>query len=278
MSAPAPPDPGFSMSLLTDLVRDAVRSDYGDPGERPAETPAQRRRWTPWTLGALLVAGLVLAAAAVQTRAARPATQAQRSELGARVSAATTANADLDATIRALRDEVAAAEQKALADTAAGRDPRSRTGQIEAAAGYTPVTGSGAEVVLRDAEKPTEQDGVNLGRVLDRDVQTVVNGLWRSGATAVAVNDHRMTSRTAIRSAGDAILVDYRPLQPPYRIDALGPADLAQKFGAGTAAASLQDLAETYGVRWSVAAKDALTLPPGDSPLPRHAEVLGGTP
>ena len=35
------------------------------------------------------------------------------------------------------------------------------------------------------------------------------------------VNGQRLTALSAIRSAGDAILVDFRPLTPPYEI--VGP-------------------------------------------------------
>ena len=107
-------------------------------------------------------------------------------------------------------------------------------------------------MVLRDAEDTGAADA-DLGRVLDRDVQLVVNGLWRPAPTAVAINGRRLTARTAIRSAGGAILVDYRPLRPPYRVEAVGdPGGLAarlERSGAvGTRCAPCRD---DYGLRWS---------------------------
>src|SRR5699024_11863661 len=63
--------------------------------------------------------------------------------------------------------------------------------------------------------------GVSSGtvnRVTDGDLQIAVNGLWAAGAEAVAVNGQRVGPTTAIRTAGSAVLVDFRPLSPPYRI------------------------------------------------------------
>ena len=41
-----------------------------------------------------------------------------------------------------------------------------------------------------------------MSRVLDVDLQGVVNGLWASGAEAIAVNGQRLTGLTTIRAAG----------------------------------------------------------------------------
>ena len=76
----------------------------------------------------------------------------------------------------------------------------------------------------------------------------------RQGAQAIAINGVRLTSVTAIRTAGEAILVDYRPLEPPYRIDAVGPADLCRPLPAESQAGD--DLAQLgdYGIQSEVTA------------------------
>ena len=110
------------------------------------------------------------------------------------------------------------------------------------------------------------------GRVFDRDLQTIVNGLWAAGAEAVAVNGQRLTALSAIRSAGEAILVDYRPLVPPYRVEAIGdPDDLQTSFAASTAGAYLQSLQDNFGVSASIEAKSSLTLPGSGSLALRKA-------
>ncbi len=67
--------------------------------------------------------------------------------------------------------------------------------------------------------------------MLDVDLQILANGLWQAGAEAVAINGHRLSSLTAIRSAGDAITVDFRSLTRPYRVEAIGdPRTLPARF------------------------------------------------
>ncbi len=69
------------------------------------------------------------------------------------------------------------------------------------------------------------------GRVLSKDLQVVTNALWEAGAEAISINGQRLTARSAIRFAGDAILVNYRPLTRPYVISAIGdPQNLQVEF------------------------------------------------
>ena len=107
-----------------------------------------------------------------------------------------------------------------------------------------------------------DSTGSDQGRVLDRDLQIVVNGLWAAGAEAIAINGERLTSLSAIRSAGQAILVDYRPLVPPYVIEAIGdPTRLQAGFADDIAGPYVQSLEDNYGVRVNVADETAMTLP-----------------
>jgi uncharacterized protein YlxW (UPF0749 family) len=86
--------------------------------------------------------------------------------------------------------------------------------------------------------------------VLDRDLQDVVNGIWAAGAEAVSVNGIRLTALTAIRSAGEAILVDFRPLSPPYEIEAIGdPGALEVGFLDGPAGRRFTAYTSLYGLR-----------------------------
>ena len=103
--------------------------------------------------------------------------------------------------------------------------------------------------------------------MIARDLQIVVNGLWASGAEAVSVNGQRLTSKAAIRFAGQAILVNYRPLTRPYVISAIGdPRSLAADFAASDGGSYLQSLKTNFGVRAGIAEVDRLTVP-GESAL-----------
>jgi uncharacterized protein YlxW (UPF0749 family) len=95
----------------------------------------------------------------------------------------------------------------------------------QAAAGLAAVTGPGSVVRLADAPAPIDPatgrpSATEVNRVLDIDLQAVVNGLWASGAEAIAVNGQRLTATSTIRVAGNAILVDFRPVTSPYEVSA----------------------------------------------------------
>ncbi|WP_131762123.1 DUF881 domain-containing protein, partial [Actinomadura fibrosa] len=132
-----------------------------------------------------------------------------------------------------------------------------------AAAAAAPAAGDGLVVTLDDAPR----DGAagrdaDAGRIYDQDLQDAVNGLWAAGASAIGVNGQRITPTTAIRTAGEAILVDYRPLRGPYEVTALGdPGRLQGAFTASAAGERLRRLAERYGIRYGVHRADGVRLP-----------------
>jgi uncharacterized protein YlxW (UPF0749 family) len=133
---------------------------------------------------------------------------------------------------------------------------------LDATVGVAPMSGPGVEVTLSDGPPALAgDDGPDLARVLDTDVQLVVNGLFASGAAAVAVNGQRITALSPIRSAGEAVLVGFRPLTPPYVIAAVGPNDLADAFASGSARAELSQLEAAYGMGVEVIAQQNVTVP-----------------
>jgi len=100
------------------------------------------------------------------------------------------------------------------------------------------------------------------GKVIARDLQIIVNGLWQAGAEAISVNGHRLTSRAAIRFAGAAILVDYRPLTRPYVITAIGdPSSLSVEFADGDGGSYLQSLEANYRIRGDIKEHDSVVVP-----------------
>ena len=97
--------------------------------------------------------------------------------------------------------------------------------------------------------------------MLDLDLQVLANGLWQSGAEAVAVNGHRLSALTAIRGAGDAITVDYRSLNRPYRVEAIGdPRTLPARFAESPAGTWWNDLAQNRKMRYEISDADHLSL------------------
>ena len=60
-------------------------------------------------------------------------------------------------------------------------------------------------MVVDDAPDTTD----DKQRVLDLDLQKLVNGLWQVGAEAISINGQRLTSLSAIRDAGSSITVNF---------------------------------------------------------------------
>ena len=112
----------------------------------------------------------------------------------------------------------------------------------------------------------------------DVDLQVVVNGLWAAGAEAIAVNGHRLTAMTAIRSAGDAVLVDLVSLSSPYKVDAIGdPVAMQPALARTSAGQHMSTLRTTYGIGVQMSSQSHLELP-GTGPVTLHdATVLGAS-
>ncbi len=108
-----------------------------------------------------------------------------------------------------------------------------------------------------------------------QDLQLVTNGLWQAGAEAIAINGQRLTARSAIRFAGEAILVDFRPLARPYVVNAIGdPAGLRARFVASSTGSYFAALSANYRIRTELVAQDSMTLPGHPSPALRYAESV----
>ena len=144
-------------------------------------------------------------------------------------------------------------------------------GRLTAATGAEAMTGPGVTLTLDDAlesgvgggSDPRNSTGFTDGRVTARDLQIVVNGLWQAGAEAMAVNGMRLTARSSIRFAGNALLVDFRPLTRPYLITAIGdPQALEPSFAATVAGGYLSALVDNYSIRAEFADEAVGAWPP----------------
>lgn len=91
-------------------------------------------------------------------------------------------------------------------------------------AGLTKVKGKGLRITLADNPKPPSGENTNANNYIihDYDLRTVVNSLWSGGAEAISINGQRLVSTSAIRCAGNTILVNSNRLASPYVISAIG--------------------------------------------------------
>lgn len=265
--------PDASMSLLVDLSTGALDPGYAAAAERRARQGTASRSGSGRPRGGLLAvavaaATLLVVVAAMQTRAKAPAAARSRSALLAEVTRQSAAVSAVERSLARMRAEQAALRDATLVSTAEGAALSRRIAAEELALGTVAVIGPGLRVTLADAGSST--GGRN--RVLDRDLQDVVNALWGAGAEAVAVNGQRLTAQSAIRQAGDAVLVDFRPLVSPYVVTAVGsPVDLETSFGASRAAARMRGNAQLYGLQFSYARTSRMALPAAADVTLRYA-------
>ena len=283
-----------SMSLLVDMMNDTLDQGYAERAARRRSPsadvpPPSGRRSGLVSLTALVGLGLLTGTAVAQVRDRSAADQGLRGQLVAEVAERTRQGDALAEQAGRLRDEVAAVRERALGTDAAGRAAARRLEALGAASGTTAVRGPGLVVTVDDASSgdpegpdPLRGGTVPEGRVSDTDLQDVVNGLWAAGAEAVAVNGQRLTALSAIRSAGESVLVDLRPLSPPYVVEAVGDASaLEVGFVDGPSGRRLATLSSLYGLRSDVRRADELTLPAAGTPRLREATPVpppGSTP
>lgn len=268
------------MSLLTDLLEGRV----ADPGY--AEAAARRRAagdaptaGRPRALAtlALLLVGLMLAVAGAQVRRGEPVAARQRARLVDEIHSRTGETDDLARRLNTLRGETSRLRAAALAQSAAGRRADRDLAAAETAAAARPASGPALVVTLDDAPRDRGDDASDDdGRVYDQDLQILVNGLWAAGAGAVTINGLRLTPTTAIRTAGEAVLVDYRPLTGPYEVIALGNAGRLRAGFTGSAADQrLTALRDRYGLRYGLRTEGRARLAAAAPSAPRYARPAG---
>ncbi len=200
------------MSLITNVMDHSLDDGYA---EAAARKKSQGEGGLPKTLRAKLglAAGLVLAAlvvtlGAAQARVAAPVVAKERQELIDRIDKET-ADADrLETSVDQLRDDVSARQRAA---------PEGQRRQRGGGPGGPAVGRHRGARPRRQARRGRRQGGrrwrgrcqpreasgfSDTGRVRDRDMQRVVNGLWASGAEAISINGQRLTALSAIRGRG----------------------------------------------------------------------------
>lgn len=256
------------MSLLNNVMNHGLDEGYAEAAEarggaRDSRIPTTARGMA--TLGAgLVLVGAILTVGAVNAQKAAPTLAKERDALIHRINDSNASADRLQQQVQDLRRRVDTTQQQALASDDGG------LAALAGAVGTGEVTGPGVRLILEDAPgtgaggavDPRAESFANSGRLRDRDLQLVVNGLWQSGAEAISINGQRLTGLSAIRNAGEAVLVDNRPLVPPYTVLALGDGGaMMSAFERTMAGEYLRLLQEKYGIKSSISAQKNLTLP-----------------
>ncbi len=258
-------------SRLDDVLAETLDPAYAQAAARRAGAPSQPRRARGRLLVALTMvgAGLLAAVPADQAAATSQGRQQFRAALIEDIQRSSDTGDELTAELEELRVEVARTRDELLAASVIGQRASEEVARAEEGAAAVPVTGPGLLVTLANAEEAADDDPVGgtteadpRGRVRDGDLQLVVNALWAAGAEAISINDQRLGATTAIRFAGEAVLVDFRPVTNPYEIRAIGdPGTLSGGFLASPEIEALALISATFDLRFDFAQEDELTLP-----------------
>lgn len=205
------------------------------------------------------MAGFLLAAGLSAGRTVAVEQTARKAELIELIRARQEHTAALSGQLDELRARVSEAEEQLAAGVPA---LRREVAAAEAAAGLTGVRGPGLRVTFADSGTTCPTGRQEDCRIQDVDLQLAVNALFGAGAEAVAINGERVVATTAIRSAGQSILMNYRVLVSPYVVDAVGdPAALEEWFGKSAVAEDFTVWRDVYGLGFSWAPEEEVVVP-----------------
>ncbi len=255
---------GNSMTLLQNITDRPLDDDYYT--HAPHE-PTRRGRIAAVAVVAFFA--LLITLAVLETRAGRPAAESERAVLIKQIEQRKDDIATHQEEVSVLTNAVSRLRREQ-----SGAEALARAKEQGAVVGTVAVTGPALRVVVDSAD---DADDKPEGRVRDKDLQMLVNGLWQSGAEAIAINGNRLTSMSSIRAAGDGITVNYRSLTSPYVVTAIGsPRTLPGNFIDTPAAQLWAGYEENFDMRFDVTERDEATLPaaPRRATTIRHAKVL----
>jgi len=296
VNAPAPGRPrSLGASLLDQVLAETLDPAYAQAAAARAERARAggdgtagehgwlgRRRGQLLVALTLLVAGLLASIAYGQAAAGQEGREQTRSALRSDIADQSDTADDLVAQLEALTAQVSRTRAQALEVSAVGQHALDELAAAEQGAAVVAVSGPGLQVTMDNAPPAAESDPVGgsaeiaqAGIVQDGDLQLAVNALWASGAEAISINGQRLGATSAIRQAGQAILVDLHPVTAPYVISVIGDRDdLRNRFISTPEAKSLARLTKDYGVVFDYARADELHLPAGTGAELRSARPL----
>jgi uncharacterized protein YlxW (UPF0749 family) len=177
----------------------------------------------------------------------------------------------LRAEIEVAEDRVQTFQEADVGSQAAREELNRSLAEARLQTGLLDVRGPGMVLEISDSlrEVPVGESATNYIVLVD-DLRDIVTALWASGAEAIAISGglvegpdpERLVASTSIYGAGAAILVNAVPLSPPFRIEAIGPEGLHDRFLAHPSYLARVALRiEAYGLEFASEPRDELTLP-----------------
>lgn len=237
------------MGLLALLNNEIETDEYTNPNRQPVYK--KDPKW--WIAVVLSFSGLLFGIAVANTQRQQPILEKNREDLRTTITKSIDNLNQTSENLSSINNEIAQIKSNTPGLDFHGVSQSSET-NLQILSGLSSIKGTGIEIVISDAVKTDSLEGsdVELARVYDSDIQLLVNALWASGAESIAINNARLTTTSAIRSAGDAILVNYRPLLPPFVISAIGDKELRSRLIKHPDYIDLEFVVKTYGLGFNV--------------------------
>jgi uncharacterized protein YlxW (UPF0749 family) len=222
---------------------------------------------TAWLV--LLVFGLLVTVAAVQTSRNAASSHASRASLIHQVELRRAGLARLQRQVQvdetrvlALRTSLSGLSTRRQATSAKLQRLRVRTG-------FGAVQGPGIQVSVNSAPGSA---GTQLVR--DSDLTLLTDALWVAGAEAISVNGERLTALSAFRNVGIGILVNDQPIAPPYNFKVVGNPDaMPAALLSSSVGEEWYALKSTLGFRFDVHDGGTMSLPAAAPQQLRSARI-----
>ncbi|WP_370248430.1 DUF881 domain-containing protein [Nocardioides sp.] len=247
------------LPLLVLLSQQALEEDYLAAARRRASGAAPRPPGRAQRTAAVVVAvfGIMAATAFVQTRSNADIADESRATLISRIESQRERVARQQERLATLRARTGALEQqnRDLGDTE--QEASLQVVRLGVQTGFAAARGEGVRIEVLDPPGPAGE-----GSLLDSDLALAVNGLWEAGAEAIAVNGNRLSTRSAVRSSGQAIQVNTVGISSPFVIEAIGDtATLGARLFETSSGLAFLGRVEGFGLEYSVENVSDLRLP-----------------
>jgi uncharacterized protein YlxW (UPF0749 family) len=231
---------------------------------QPQAAPAERRAAAArsavrsglsWRMAAVALAcavlGFLLVAQVRATEGVGERLAAEREEDLARILSELSAQSDrLQSEVTELRLHLVEFETSVEAEELALRSLQRRFDDLNVLVGAVPAEGQGLVLTIDDPERSVTQELL---------VDTVQE-LRDAGAEAIAVDDVRLVASSAFSTRNERLVVDRQPLEPPYRITAVGPGE-TMASALAIPGGAIDALQVGPGVRAEVEARSEVTVP-----------------
>lgn len=257
-----------SVLLLERIWNDVQDNSYHEKKENRKKRgkTSSDPKW--WIFVVLTIGGLIFGIGASITRQAIPLSLQNRDLLREGITNQSLLLEAKETTLAAITQEISSLQEDqaaVLADV-----DQAELALLNFSSGYQAVTGPGIVIEINDADltKIGLDIDPSLTKVFATDIATITNGLWTAGAEAIAIGNQRLSPRTAISQSGEAILVNYRPILPPYFVYAIGNSDLGANFTKTDDYFELNEVSRIYGIGLRVSELDSIDIPTAARVLP----------